>query len=122
MREYMLDASQPEREEREDFVYEAAVLMRDRILNRDVWEVMGMDADACVEASMASPIAAEYRRRLFSKIVPNVKSLGLLSDRQRRRFEQLGVLEFENNTTSDVDQDIEEELRRASGEPMAVAH
>jgi len=120
LREFMLDASESDREEREDFVYEAAVLMRDRILNRDVWEVMGMDSDACIEASMASPIAAEYRRRLFSKIVPNVKSLGLLSDRQRRRFEDLGVLQFEHNTTSDVDQDIEEERRIRSGEAAAA--
>ena len=55
--------------------------------------------------------ASEFNRRLFSKIVPNVKSLGLLSDKQRRRFEELGVIEFEHNTTSDVDQDIVEEQR-----------
>ncbi len=54
----------------------------------------------------------EFRRRLFSKIVPNVKSLGLLSDRQRARFADLGILEFEHNTTSDLDQAAEEEQRR----------
>jgi hypothetical protein len=72
-----------------------------------------MDADACVEAALKSPLAKEFRRRLFSKIVPNVKSLGLLSARQRERFAALGILEFENETTSDVDQDIAEERRRA---------
>jgi len=112
LREYMRDLPEQDRLEREDFVYEASVLMRDRISNREVWEAMGMDPEACIEASDQSEIAKQFRYRLFSKIVPNVKSLGLLSDRQRGRFEQLGILEFEHNTTSDVDQDIAEEQRR----------
>src|SRR6185369_13112770 len=40
LREYFADMTEKERVEREDFVYEAAVLMRDRILNREVWETM----------------------------------------------------------------------------------
>jgi hypothetical protein len=32
---------------------------------------------------------------LFSKIVPAVKKCGLLSQRQRVRFEKLGILQFE---------------------------
>jgi hypothetical protein len=113
LREHCHELGEKDREEREDFIYEAAVLMRDRILNRDVWEAMAMDADACIAASLQSPLAREFRRRLFSKIVPNVKSLGLLSPRQRERFADLGILEFENETTSDVDQEIEEQGRRA---------
>jgi hypothetical protein len=115
LREFCRDLSEKDRAEREDFVYEASVLMRDRILNRDVWQRMGMDVEACVRSALASPLAIEFRRRLFSKIVPNVKSLGLLSDRQRRRFADLGILEFEANTTSDVDQAIEEERRTSTG-------
>jgi hypothetical protein len=115
LREFCRDLSEKDRAEREDFVYEASVLMRDRILNRDVWQRMGMDVDACVQSALASPLAIEFRRRLFSKIVPNVKSLGLLSDRQRRRFADLDILEFEANSTSDVDQAIEEERRTSTG-------
>ena len=114
LREHLADIDPRARDEREDFVYEAAVLMRDRLTNREVWEAMGLDADACVAASMDSPLAREFRRRLFSKIVPNVKSLGLLSERQRQRFAALGILEFEHETTSDVDQDVVEERRRAT--------
>jgi len=120
LREHCRDMNEKERLEREDFIYEAAVLMRDRILNREVWASMGLDVEACVAASMESPVAKEFRRRLFSKIVPNVKSLGLLSERQRQRFAELGVLEFEHNTTSDVDQAIEDENRRRSGEEAAI--
>jgi hypothetical protein len=116
LRERALDYTDQEREEREDFIYEACILMRDRITNREVWETMGMDPDACIDASDQSPIAKEFRYRLFSKIVPNVKSLGLLSDKQRVRFEDLGILQFENETTSDIDQDILEQKRMQAGE------
>jgi hypothetical protein len=90
--------------------------MRDRISNREVWEAMGLDADACIEASDRSALAQQFRYRLFSKIVPNVKSLGLLSARQRQRFEKLGILEYEHNSTSDVDHDVEIERRVRAGE------
>lgn len=121
LREHMQNLNEAERDEREEFVYEACVLMRDRILNHEVWETMGMPVDACIEASNESPFAKEYRRRLFTKIVPNVKSLGLLSDRQRVRFADLGILEFEGGTTSDIDQAIEEEKRRQAGLDRAAA-
>jgi len=121
LRELYQDLPEKEREEREDFVYEAAVLMRDRILSRDVWATMGLDVEACVEATLSSELFADYRRRLFSKIVPNIKSLGLLSDRQRARFADLGILEFEHGSSSDVDADIEEEQKIRSGEAEAAA-
>ena len=116
LREFCENLNEKDRAEREEFVYEACVLMRDRITNREVWEAMGLDADECIAHSDQSDLAKQFRYRLFSKIVPNVKSLGLLSDKQRARFEQLGILEFETNTTSDVDQDAEEERRARAGE------
>ena len=116
LREFCEDLTEAERNEREEFVYEACVLMRDRISNREVWEAMGLDADVCIAHADESDLARQFRYRLFSKIVPNVKSLGLLSRRQRERFEQLGILEFESNTTSDVDHDIELERRVRAGE------
>jgi hypothetical protein len=121
LREHTRELTGAERLEREDFVYEACVLMRDRILNREVWEAMGLPVEQCIEASLESPFAKEYRRRLFKKIVPNVKSLGLLSERQRARFAGLGILEFEVGTTSDVDQAIAEEKRRQAGLDRAAA-
>ena len=116
LREFCLDLSERDRNEREEFVYEACVLMRDRINNREVWEAMGLDADECIEHADRSELAKQFRYRLFSKIVPNVKSLGLLSNRQRMRFEKLGILEYETNTTSDVDHDMEIERRVRAGE------
>jgi hypothetical protein len=121
LRERCRELTEAERSEREDFVYEACVLMRDRITNREVWEALGLDPDECIAHADRSELARQFRYRLFSKIVPNVKSLGLLSERQRERFHALGILEFENGSTSDVDQDAEEERRRRAGDPAAAA-
>jgi hypothetical protein len=121
LREFYEDLSEAERTEREEFVYEACVLMRDRISNREVWEAVGLDPEECIEEADKSELSKNFRYRLFSKIVPNVKSLGLLSEKQRKRFHELEILQYETGTTSDVDQDIEEERRVRAGEIAAPA-
>jgi len=90
--------------------------------NARLAENLGLDADECVVVAERSGLAQQFRHRLFSKIVPNVKSLGLLrSEKQRRRFHELDILQYEDETTSDVDQDIEEERRLRAGEPVRAA-
>jgi len=87
--------------ERQQFVYEACVLMRDRFLARDVWERIGLPADECCEYALRAPSMLEFRRMLFSKIVPNVKKLGLLDGWLRDRFTELGILQYEELAASD---------------------
>jgi len=91
-------ADQPEKEvrEREDFVYEAARLMRDRFLFQQVWEKMDMPGDECADIALNNTGQKMFRQLLFSKIVPAVKKIGLLSERQRQRFNELGILAFEH--------------------------
>jgi hypothetical protein len=91
--------------EREDFVYEAAVLMRDRFLFDQVWEKAGMNVEQCTGIARDSEAQRLFRQMLFAKVVPAVKRIGLLSERQRERFANLGILEFE--TWSDPFQDLE---------------
>ncbi len=81
--------------EREEFVYEGCRLMRDRLLAEEVWETMGWSVREVRELVLYSPSMIEFRKMLFSKIVPNVKRLGLLTPRVRKGFEELGVLQFE---------------------------
>jgi hypothetical protein len=85
-----------ERREREEFVYEGCRLMRDRLLAEDVWETMGWNVPEVSEIVLHSPVMIEFRKLLFSKIVPNVKRLGLLSPWLRERFQELDILRFEH--------------------------
>jgi hypothetical protein len=82
--------------EREDFVYEAARLMRDRFLFQEVWEKLGLPVKECMDIAMHNAGQVMFRQMLFAKIVPAIKKMDLLSDRQRTRFAELGILQFEN--------------------------
>jgi hypothetical protein len=95
LKDFYADLGEAERREREDFVYEAAVLMRDRFLYQQVWEKVGLPLEACVEAARTNLGQQMFRQLLFAKVVPAVKRIGLLSPRQRERFAALGILQFE---------------------------
>jgi hypothetical protein len=90
------DMATAELRDREDFILEASRLMRDRFLGQEVWEHMGMPVAECLSLSLASASMKLFRSMLFSKIVPNVKRLGLLTPRVRRGFEELDVIQFES--------------------------
>jgi hypothetical protein len=90
------DMKESEVREREDFVYEGARLMRDRFLFQEVWAKMGLPVDECVKITFENEGQRLFRQHLFSKIVPAIKRIGLLSDRQRARFQDLGILQYEH--------------------------
>ncbi len=96
LRDYYADQKESEVREREDFVYEAAVLMRDRFLFQEVWEKTGLPVQECMDITLNNEGQRQFRMLLFSKIVPAIKRIGLLSDRQRERFTDLGILQYED--------------------------
>ncbi|MFT3692375.1 MAG: ferritin-like domain-containing protein [Kofleriaceae bacterium] len=96
LRDYYREQPESVKREREDFVYEAARLMRDRFLLQEVWERQGLPVKECMEITLHSQGQIMFRQMLFAKIVPAIKKMDLLSDRQRERFQELGILQFEN--------------------------
>jgi len=96
LRDYYREQPESVRREREDFVFEAARLMRDRFLFQEVWEKTGLPAKQCMDIALNNQGQIMFRQMLFAKIVPAIKKMDLLSDRQRTRFAELGILQFEN--------------------------
>ncbi|MGZ4705999.1 MAG: ferritin-like domain-containing protein [Acidimicrobiales bacterium] len=100
LKEYYAELSDAELRERQEFAFEAAVRMRDRFLQQEVWERMGVDGRQMVKLLLETPPDQQiFQQMLFSKIVPNCKKLGLLdaSDQWlRHRFEEIGVIQFED--------------------------
>ena len=100
LKEYYAELSDAEMRERQEFAFEAAVRMRDRFLQQEVWERMGVDGRKMVKILLEAPPDQQiFQQMLFSKIVPNCKKLGLLdaSDEWlRQRFEEIGVIQFED--------------------------
>jgi hypothetical protein len=86
--------------ERQEFAFEAALRMRDRFLQQEVWEYMGVDTRKMVAFLINAPEESKvFQRMLFSKIVPNCRKLGLLDAGDgwlRERFTEIGVIEFEH--------------------------
>jgi predicted unusual protein kinase regulating ubiquinone biosynthesis (AarF/ABC1/UbiB family) len=81
-----------ERLEREDFVVEAAWLMRDRFLAEEVWERLGIPLDDGLRDSATSPMLQLFQRVLFAKITPNLRKIALLPDRLRQRLIGVGAI------------------------------
>ncbi len=96
LREAYKDMSDAELKVREEFAVEACYLMRDRLLPKVLWEELGLPVKEMEELSDKSEMMRQFRTMLFSKIVPNVKRLGLLNERLRGQFGRLGILGFED--------------------------
>jgi hypothetical protein len=104
LQDYYQELSVAELRERQEFAFEAAVRMRDRFLQQEVWDRMGVPVKDAVELVMRSPERQMFQSMLFSKIVPNLKKLGLLDAGAqngqpgwlRTKFTELGVIQFED--------------------------
>ena len=100
LKEYYAELTDTELRERQEFCFEAAVRMRDRFLQQEVWDRMGVDKRKVVDMMLQIPKEEMiFQQMLFSKIVPNCKKLGLLDASGgwlRKRFEEIGVIQFEN--------------------------
>jgi hypothetical protein len=99
LQDYYKELTDAEMRERQEFAFEAAVRMRDRFLQQEVWERMGLPVKESIELVQRAPDRPMFQAMLFAKIVPNCKKLGLLDASQgwlRHRFEELGVIQFED--------------------------
>jgi hypothetical protein len=89
------DMDPVDRREREDFILEACSLMRDRFVPTEVYERLGIDVARATAEYETSPDMAAFRSLMFSKVVPNLGKLGLLTPRVRQGFETMGILRYE---------------------------
>jgi hypothetical protein len=99
LQEYYAGLSQAELKERQEFAFEAAIRMRDRLFMTEVWGRMGVPMRSALELVIQAPNRRQFQARLFSKIVPNCKKLGLLDAGDgwlRDRFTEMGIIGFED--------------------------
>jgi hypothetical protein len=105
------ELSEKERREREDWAFEIAMLMRNRFLAHEVyeeWFAPSVDRKTWREFITRAPGMEYFRMTMFSRMVPNLREIGLLSDRIRPRYEQAGLARYfrglaaDSVTTSDL--------------------
>ena len=104
LEEFVATLSDEEREDRAEFAYEACIVSRDRLIGTDVFRYFGWDVEASRKALVDRGLNAQFLNMLYARIIPNLKRIGLLTERVRPKFEEMGVLDFENLATDgDID-------------------
>jgi hypothetical protein len=118
LKEYYEGLSDAEMLERQQFAFEAAVRMRDRFLQQEVWERMGVDVRTMVRLQLENETNKNddpFQQLLFSKIVPNCKKLGLLDRNDhwlRRKFSEINVIQFEDWTDTGEEYELLDEVAK----------
>jgi hypothetical protein len=121
LRDYYPQLTQAERDEREEFVVEACYMMRDRFQAQEVWEHMGFDVKRCIEYVESSEMMQEFRKMLFSRIVPTVKDIGLWGKKVQKAYADMGVLQFQDmdpDSLSAQDEALARTLDTSGGLPQ----
>jgi hypothetical protein len=100
LKEYYEQLTLAEIQERQEFAFEAAIRMRDRFLQQEVWDRLGVNPADIIGLLLAQPSHENtFQKMLFSKVVPNCKKLGLLDAGEgwlRQKFTEIGVIQFED--------------------------
>ena len=103
LRGYYEDMPENELRDREDFIIDACHLMRDRLIGEEVCRHMGFPNHEVREILLQSPILQLVRQQLFSRVVPNLKRLNLLTPYVRKAFEELRIRQFEDVSPEEQD-------------------
>jgi len=96
---YATEVSDRERREREDWAFEVAVLLRNRFLAGEFYEEHWAHALSRAQWNalvLESGMIKMFRQAMFKRTIPNLKRIGLLSERVRGRYASLGLLGYEN--------------------------
>ncbi|HEY4167215.1 MAG TPA: ferritin-like domain-containing protein, partial [Reyranella sp.] len=94
LREYYPLLSEKERDEREEFAIEALHFMRDRFNQAEVWERLGLPQQMLDDIHYNSKQMNSFRGRLFSRVVPTIKDIGLWGPRVQKAFAEMGVMDY----------------------------
>src|SRR5690242_19087009 len=94
LRDYYPRLSDAESNEREEFVVEACWHMRDRFNQLEVWQRLGLPTEECLRLVEESESMKVFRSRIFSRIVPTVKDIGLWGPKVQEAFAAMGAIEF----------------------------
>jgi ribonucleotide reductase beta subunit family protein with ferritin-like domain len=113
------ELTESERQEREDWAFEVALLMRNRFMAYEVydeWFAHKLSRAQWRELVQAAPMMEEFRRTMFSRMVPNLRDIGLLSDRIKPAYERVGLMKYfggKSATELDSGEKLLAELQRA---------
>jgi hypothetical protein len=89
--------SDKERREREDWVFEVSLLMQNRFMMYEIYEEWfehKFSRRQWRELILQMPGLHEFRSVMFSRLVPNLRTIGLLSERMMPHYDDAGLLKY----------------------------
>ncbi|MEO1272278.1 MAG: ferritin-like domain-containing protein [Myxococcota bacterium] len=115
--------SEAERREREDWAFEVALLMRDRFMAHEVYEEWFeglMTRRQWENFILQSPGMNEFRTVMFSRLVPNLQYIGLLSPRVVEHYHRAGLSQYMGgaNASELTGEQMLRELDLGAGHPV----
>jgi hypothetical protein len=93
-----------ERREREDWAFEVALLMRNRFMAYEVhdeWFAGRMPRAAWRKFVTGSKGMNEFRQVMFSRLVPNLREIGLMSPRILPHYDREGLMQYFGGLAAD---------------------
>jgi hypothetical protein len=106
LREHFTKAlTERERSEREDWAFEVGLLMRNRLMAYEVYDEWfagsKLSRAQWREFATDTPGMAQFRQVMFSRLVPNLREIGLMTDRILPRYEQAGLMKYFGGRAAD---------------------
>ena len=92
--DFVQTLSEEEQMDRAKFALEACTVSRNRLKAYDVWEKYGFDFDATIEYEKENIFNTQFQDILFTRIMPNLKKIGLLREELIPEYEKLGVMGY----------------------------
>lgn len=99
---YAQELNAAEQREREDFAFEVCRIMRGRTYPKEAWETIGLPVDACLQVMREAARRSQMQLSSFTRVTSALKTIGLLSDRMRPAYEQIGLLKYEDTPLEEV--------------------
>jgi hypothetical protein len=131
LQDFLKTLSKQEVEDRAMFAYEACVVMRARIINTELparW--FGMKEEEILEMVVNDETQDMFNNMLFSRVMPNLKKIGLLTDKVMPLYEELNLTSYiEAESDFEIDWaelnkplESSKEIDKQSEEQLAAHH
>ena len=96
LEDYLKTLSKSEIEDRAQFAFEACVVMRDRLISGEVISrFLDYTPEEAHKIAEESEQGENFKNLLFTKIIPNLTRIGLITDKVKPKYKKLGVLSYQ---------------------------
>ena len=102
LKDFYRNLNEADRRERQEFVYEATLMMRSRLFSSKIFERMGLDRHLASDSMRDSAESRNFNNLLYANVVPSMKKIGLLDGFLEKRFAEMDILKFQDVDTDAI--------------------